>query len=194
MFFLLTFAAISLSVCVISLILLHVLPTGLSPVNSFVSSYALNRYGMLYGIQAFCSGLAAGFLAFAMVKSGLLFASSGLVALVSYAISRLLIPFFPTDVKGQSTIKGKVHLVLAIVSFSGIAVATAHVHFIHATPAEMLFLNTFSVITIISTLALVLTIRLNQFKAIRGLIERGIYFGALGWIGSALVCFFSGVA
>ena len=179
--------AIALSICLFALVMLHILPTGLPPLKSFVSTYALTQYGKLYGIQAFSSGITAVILTYIIVTQNILHSSWGLIGLASYALSRLIIPFFVTDSQGNSTIHGKIHIVLAFISFYGIAVGITHIHFSDVPHDENMLISLFSTVTVVSALGLIFFNRLRPLKKFQGLIERGIYLGALGWMGTSLV-------
>lgn len=109
--------------CLACLIALHFLPTGYLPFRDPVSNYAVSRYGYLYRLQAFSSGICTACLFGWLVTNGASVRVLGIAALGFYSISRLLIIFFPTDVKPPWTQTGKIHAILATITFAGIAIA-----------------------------------------------------------------------
>jgi hypothetical protein len=107
-----------------ALVVLHMLPTGLSPMHNAVSQYGITRYRLGYRVQTISFGVAA-----AAAAVGLADAAPGraraLIALILvFALARLVISWFPMDEPGaEPTNHGRMHGVLAIVTFLAIAVA-----------------------------------------------------------------------
>jgi hypothetical protein len=104
--------------------LLHFLPTGYDPIRNAVSDYGVGRYRIWHRI-AVVSLAAAGF-ATAIASTGTIRPEPGSVIafLTIFALARILIPLFPTDVEGQPhTRTGRVHWVLAITAFASLATA-----------------------------------------------------------------------
>lgn len=109
-------------VCLASIMILHLLPTGYDPMRNAVSDYGVGKYRVWHRI-AVLSLAAAGF-AMAVASSGTVKPQSDLVIglLVTFAVARATIPFFPTDIEGQTlTTRGRVHWGLAIITFASIA-------------------------------------------------------------------------
>ncbi len=177
--------------CVLCLLGLHFLPTGVHPARGFVSDYALGRFGVLYQVQAVASGVCAACLLAAVVGLGVPAPRWGLGCLTLYAVSRVLIAAFPTDPPGRRTRIGMIHFVLATATFAGIAGAavllTPHlvrydpwVDFVGPLYAAMQ-------LTVASAVVLALVFKLPRAQPILGLIERGVYLGTLLWLGTLLL-------
>lgn len=107
--------------CMASLIALHILPTGFHPISDPVSNYAVSRYGFLYRLQAFSSGICGVCLLVRLTGTGIVLPFWRIVALGFYSLTRRLIIFFRTDVKPSQTLKGTIHGILAAFTFTGIA-------------------------------------------------------------------------
>jgi hypothetical protein len=183
--------AIGLLSCLASLIALHLLPTGFHPLRDPVSNYALSRYGFLYRLQAFSSGICGACLMVAFGVSGMALPLWGITALVFYSLSRLLIIFFPTDLQPPRTLKGTIHVILAAFTFTGIAIAAGIL-----TPSLVSLatwsevgaeLHAAALMTGIAAIAFVIAYSFRPFRQIAGLIERGIYTGTILWLGIVYV-------
>jgi hypothetical protein len=173
--------------CSLSLIALHILPTGFHPIHDPVSDYAVSRYGFLYHIQAFSSGISGVCLMLWFTNSRISLPFLGIVALLCYSFSRILIVFFPTDVKPPRTFKGTIHVVLAVLSFAGIGLAT-----VILTPSLKnlitisklgLVLQVAALLTCISAFVSPILFVIRPLKPFIGLLERFIYLGTLLWLG-----------
>jgi hypothetical protein len=179
--------AVSLLICTASLIFLHFLPTGFHPLSDPVSNYAVSRYGFLYRLQAFSSGICGLYLLFKFTESGIVLPFLGMAALLFYALSRLLIIFFPTDIIPPRTFKGTLHIILAAFTFAGIAISTGVL-----TPALTsltawsntdLQLRAATLLTDTAAILFLAVFTIRPFRKIVGLIERCIYLGTLLWLG-----------
>jgi len=120
-------AAVAMAVGTGALVTMHLLPTGYNPIRDAVSDYAIGRYRAgfwLFATAGAVSGLA---LALALAQSSPPKPTLAVAMLLLSAASRLLIPFFPTDQSGSrfQTVKGTVHMVLAVAIFASIAVAAS---------------------------------------------------------------------
>ena len=107
-----------------------------------------------------------------------------------YAVSRVLIAAFPTDPPGRRTRVGKIHCVLAATTFASVAGAA-----VLLTPVltrlspEIAFtgpLRAAMLLTVASAVVLALVFKLPRAQPILGLVERGVYLGALLWMGILL--------
>ena len=183
-------ASLGLLLCFACLVALHALPTGFQPVRDPVSNYATGRFGYLYSIQAFSSGLTGAFLLAILLLLGVQLPLLGIIALGCYAISRLLIVGFPTDVGTSRTSTGRVHVVLATLTFAGIAVAsgvltgslTRMPQWSHAS----MVLQIASWLTEAAAVAIVIVFVIRPLQRVVGLVERLIYAGTLLWLGTLL--------
>jgi hypothetical protein len=120
-------AAVAMAVGTGALILLHVLPTGYNPIHDAVSDYAIGRYRAGFWVFTTAGAVSGLALAIALARSHPSKPTLAVAMLLLSAASRLLIPFFPTDQSGSrfQTLKGTVHMVLAVAIFASIAVAAS---------------------------------------------------------------------
>jgi Protein of unknown function (DUF998) len=108
-----------------ALVVLHLLPTGLSPLTNPVSQYGISPFRAGYRIQTIAMGVAA--LAVALGIGELAIGSGGVIValFLVFGLARLAISWFPMDVPGSArTETGRRHGLLAIVAFGGAAIAT----------------------------------------------------------------------
>jgi hypothetical protein len=178
--------AAGLLICIVSLIVLHFLPTGFQPIRDAVSNYAVSRYGILYRVQAFSSGICAACLLVIFAASGLVLPVWGIIALVCYALSRILIVFFPTDIKPPYTRTGTIHAILATFTFAGIAFAAG----ILTPPLTSLAawsiigseLRAAALLTDVAAGLFIFVLAIHPLERIVGLVERFLYLGTLLWL------------
>jgi len=106
-----------------ALVVLHVLPTGLSPARNAVSQYGITRYRNGYRVQTLGYALAG--LGAAVGLTKLLGSVQFVVALcVVFAAARAAISWFPMDAPGgDHTATGRRHGLLAIVAFGAVGIA-----------------------------------------------------------------------
>ena len=108
------------ALCLVTLVVLHFLPTGLSPLTNPVSQYGITPYRLGYRIQTIAMGIAA--VASAIGISELNISGGPLVVflLVIFGAARLAISWFPMDVPGEArTETGRRHGLLALAAFGG---------------------------------------------------------------------------
>lgn len=116
---------VAAAVALVAIVVLHVLPTGLSPLHRPVSQYGITRYRLGYRVLTLALGV-AGLAAAAAVSIGYPPQQrSAIVALlVVFGLCRLVISWSPMDAPGAPrSAHGIVHVVLAIGAFGSIAVA-----------------------------------------------------------------------
>jgi hypothetical protein len=115
--------AAGVSVGAAALVVLHALPTGLSPVRDAVSRYGITEYRAGYRVQTIAYGLAG--MGAAVGIATMPGPTAIVVALCClFAASRLAISWFPMDVPGgEPTTHGRRHLILAATAFVAVAVA-----------------------------------------------------------------------
>lgn len=135
----LTAAAVALA----ALIVLHVLPTGLSAAHNPVSQYGISRYRRGYRVLTIALGLAGAGAAAVVVVTG---PPTGRVVTVTsllvFAGCRLVISWWPMDAPGQPrTTRGSVHAVVAFVTFGAITVAAGQLRRTVAQPVPVIFLG-----------------------------------------------------
>jgi hypothetical protein len=179
--------AAGLLVCLACLIALHLLPTGFHPIHDPVSNYGTSLYGYLYRLQAFASGICGACLLAVFAGTSIPLPFWGIAALGCYSVSRMLIIFFPTDIKPPRTLKGSIHVFLAALTFTGIAIAAGNL-------TQLLIrvvtwgswgweLQAAAFLTEGAAVAFFLVFKFRPFRKITGLIERCIYLGTLLWLG-----------
>lgn len=170
------------AVVLVSLVVLHALPTRLNPWRDAVSQYGITRYRLGYLLAAFGAALGGvgGALLFGALPGGMYAA----VLLWIFAAARVLIPFFPMDdPEAPRTDRGRVHSLLAVIAFATITAAGffgAGVLHDAGRPG----LSTLSTIAAVVMAVGSAGVILGLFTALRrlfGLAERLIYLGFIGW-------------
>ena len=119
---------VAIAVQSISLIALHLLPTGYDPRTDAVSDYGIGEYRGWFWTQALAGAVGCFALAVALGDAKPSMPSLAIVLLVVAGLARLLIPVFPTDQNGSrwQTVPGTIHMILAILIFTAIIVATSN--------------------------------------------------------------------
>jgi hypothetical protein len=106
----------------VTLVVLHVLPTGLSPLTNPVSQYGVTSYRVSYRVQTIAMGIAAIAPAIGIAELGIGGGSIVVALLVIFGAARLAISWFPLDVPGAArTESGRRHGALA--AFGGATLA-----------------------------------------------------------------------
>jgi hypothetical protein len=161
-------------ICLASILVLHLLPTGYNPLRNAVSDYGVGKYRIWHRI-AVLSLAAAGF-AMAIASSGTAKPESSLVIglLAIFAVVRTVIPFFPTDIEGQKlTTRGRVHWALAIITFASFGFAAG---FYKGTG-----LDDAIGWVVVAALCLLLVSLLPRFRKALPVLERIFYFSMICW-------------
>jgi hypothetical membrane protein len=161
-------------ICLTSILLLHLLPTGYDPKKNAVSDYGVGKYRVWHQI-AVLSLAAAGF-AMAIASSGTAKPQSGLVIglLVIFAVARALIPFFPTDIEGQTlTTRGHIHWGLAIITFASFGFAAGFYTGTNLDDAIGW--------VVVAAVCLLLVSLLPRFRKALPVLERIFYFSMICW-------------
>src|SRR5258707_14702174 len=117
---------LALTARVLSLLALHLLPTGCNPLHDPVSRYANTRYGVLDGVQKFAGGVCTLSLAGALALLRAPVSGLGLVVLSVNGLALLLLVSVPAKTADKDAPRSRrwmLHLVLALVSFATIALA-----------------------------------------------------------------------
>jgi len=169
-----------------SLAVLHVLPTGLSPLRNAVSQYGINRYRTGYRVQTISFAVAGAGAAVGLATA--LHGTGSVVALLGiFAAARLVISWYPMDVPGgQRTRTGRTHLALAVVTFAAIVAAGLRLAGILARtsqwPADQ---RGFTVLGWLLLVAVVLTVLAGGGRALGGYFgaaERLLYAAFAAWL------------
>lgn len=167
-----------------ALVVLHLSPTGLSPVRNAVSQYGITTYKSGYRVQTLGYALAG---VGAAVAIGGLEGPGGLVVglCVLFALARGAISWYPMDVPGaRPTRTGRVHGVLAIGAFGAVGLAAqglstllGHDHIHHGTEVTSRVLALLMLATFVA-MAANRRARGNYF----GFVERLFYVCMTVWL------------
>ena len=181
-------AAVAMAIGTAALIALHVLPTGYNPIRDAVSDYAIGRYRPLFWVFATSGAVAGLALAIALARSNPPKPTLTIVMLVLSGVARFLIPVFPTDQAGSrfQTLKGTIHMVLAIAIFASIAVAASNLggtlgHETAWHPVKGLVDGWLPWVITATAIATGLAIAGPRLKRVFGLIERLYYLSSITW-------------
>jgi hypothetical membrane protein len=189
--------AIAATACFIAatLVLLraHLLPTGHHPQRDAVSDYGVGPYHRYYRAMVVLLGLGAGLLAAGLARDSEA-GTVGLAFLGAYALARLAIAFFMTDLPGEAvTTAGRIHVVLAAIAFTSIAFATTDLtSSLEGSPGwsgdvsgALRFESKAIVVTAVLTLVCFLAPAARE--RVFGLIERLLYAASLAWLLTASI-------
>ena len=181
-------AAVAMAIGTGALIALHVLPTGYNPIRDAVSDYAIGRYRPLFWVFATSGAVAGLALAIALARSNPPKPTLTIAMLVLSGVARFLIPVFPTDQAGSrfQTLKGTIHMVLAIAIFASIAVAASNLgstlgHETAWHPVKGLVDGWLPWVITATAIATGLAIAGPRLKRVFGLIERLYYLSSITW-------------
>jgi hypothetical protein len=173
--------------CLLTLVVLHVLPTGLSPLTSPVSQYGITSYRLGYRVQTVAMGIAAIAAAIGISKLSVRGGSLVVVLLVIFGAARLAISWFPMDVPGAArTESGRRHGVLALAAFGGATLAALRLGtdisgssvWVHAR-WPIAGLGTAMLVSLISMGA---ARRSESMRHYFGLVERAFYAGTIAFL------------
>jgi hypothetical protein len=173
--------------CLLTLIVLHVLPTGLSPLTNPVSQYGITSYRLGYRVQTIAMGIAAIAAATGISKLGIRGGSLVAVLLAIFGAARLAISWFPMDVPGAArTESGRRHGLLALAAFGGATLAALRLGadisgsnvWVHAR-GPIAGLGIKMLVCLISMGA---ARRSETMRHYFGLVERAFYAGTIGFL------------
>ncbi len=173
--------------CLLTLVVLHVLPTGLSPLTNPVSQYGITSYRLGYRVQTIAMGIAAIAAAIGISKLSIRGGPLVVVLLVIFGAARLAISWFPMDVPGAArTEPGRRHGVLALAAFGGATLAAlrlgtdlsgSNVWVQARWPIAGL-----GIAMLVSLLSMGATRRSESMRHYFGLVERAFYAGTIGFL------------
>lgn len=182
--------AAGLAVGLGALVLLHVLPTGLSPLRNAVSQYGISEYRVVYRVQTLAYGVAGVGAAMGVVT---LPGPVGIVVALcaTFAVARGLISWSPMDAPGATrTPTGGRHGVLAVAAFLAAGLASRGL-------ASLLDRDRIhpGIAAASGVLALLMTLSLIGMALVRraryfGGVERAFYVCMTAWLATVavLVC------
>lgn len=178
---------VATAVALIALVVLHVLPTGLSPAHDPVSQYGLTRYRQGYRVLTLALGV-AGLAAAVLVAVGDPPQQGPVIValLAAFGLCRLVISWWPMDPPGEPRSKrGTVHIALAGGAFATATLAAARLQhaaeqlpqtagssYLHAVSAAFWLLA-------IGLLGMLAARRLDARHRLFGAAERVVYAGIL---------------
>jgi hypothetical protein len=168
----------------LSLIVVHLLPTGLNPMRDPVSQYGITRYRGWYWSAAGGAALAGvGGILFFVPTEGVI-STVTIVLLVVFAVARAAIGFFPMDAPGVTrTRTGRIHNLLATAAFASVtAAAFTGAGALHDAgfPDASAWSTACGVVMAVGTFGMLITAR-RERPGLFGLAERIIYLGFLAW-------------
>jgi hypothetical protein len=181
-------AVLAVSVQVLVLAVLHRLPTGYEPIRDAISDYGVGRYRKYFAAQLIAGALACACVAVAFGSLHPYVPTFVVAALLVNAGARFLMPAFPTDQAGSRfrTVKGSIHMVLAIVAFAAVAAAATslsglfrHYHDWHNAKSLLDALGWVVLVGAVATALALVGPRLNK---IFGLIERLFTLSVIIWL------------
>ena len=173
--------------CLLTLIVLHVLPTGLSPLTNPVSQYGITSYRLGYRVQTISMGIAAIAAAIGIAELDIGGGRLVVLFLVIFGAARLAISWFPMDVPGAArTESGRRHGLLALAAFGGATLAALRLGtdlsgsklWVHARE-PIAGLGIAMLVCLISIGAARRSDALHQYF---GVVERAFYAGTIGFL------------
>jgi hypothetical protein len=179
-------AAVAFALGAAALAVLHLLPTRVDPIRDAVSDYGRGPYRAYYVVQVVAIGLGALLLTVVMAV-GLTAGAFGLLLLAAFGLCRIGIAAFPADIAGQpGTRRGRVHVALAAVAFTAIAIAAPLLSIELAAAASWRTVGAFLIALAAAVpTALVATYAaatLTRLRGIFGALERLFYVAAISWL------------
>ena len=180
-------ALVGLAGSVGSLVYLHVVPSGLSPLRNAVSQYGISPYRSGYRAATISFGVAGAALAIGIGTAVHRQGTSTVVALlIVFAVCRLVISWFPMDTPGASfTSTGRNHGLLAIATFGSVTIAAFRLG--TTLSGAMVWQSLSTVSTVFGWVMLAFVIWMFVGRRTRvghvgfGAVERGLYVAMLGW-------------
>ncbi|HEV8064907.1 MAG TPA: DUF998 domain-containing protein [Acidimicrobiales bacterium] len=171
----------------VALVVLHVLPTGLSPLTNAVSQYGITPYRLGYRVQTIAMGIAAAAAAVGVSRLGLSGGSLVVALLALCGAARLAISWFPMDTPGAPlTETGRRHGLLALAAFGGVTLAALRLgtdvgrsHFWAQAGAPITGLGIAMLILLVSMGAVRRSQSAHRFF---GLVERAFYAGTIAFL------------
>jgi hypothetical protein len=181
-------ALLAVVVQAVLLVSLHVLPTKYDPVHDAISDYGVGEYRGYFWAQLVAGGSACIALALSLGSLHPYVPALAVVMLAANGAARFLMPAFPTDQSGSrfQTAKGRVHMLLAIVAFGGVAAAATSLgglvdHYPEWQSSKSL-IDTLGWVVLAGAVACALALVGPRLKRVFGLIERFFTASAIVWI------------
>ncbi len=179
-------ALVALAATVASLVWLHLQPTKLSPIRDPVSQYGITGYRGGYRAATVAFGAAGLALAVGISQALGTRGLAAVILLVVFAITRLVISWFPMDVPGTKwTRTGWTHFALAFVAFGSVLAAADVLGAVLSHPGTWHALSPVSMALGYAITASLALFGLGQtvpaLRARLGAFERTFYLFAITW-------------
>jgi hypothetical protein len=173
-----------------AVVVLHVLPTGLSPMRNAVSQYGITRYRLGYRVQTIAFAVAGGAAAVGLADAAPGRARALIALILVFVLARLVISWFPMDEPGsETTNSGRMHGLIAIVTFVVIALAAGRLGAVaHQVPGWTTLATVSSVLAwlMLASLIAMMVVRrgarvTHSTPSYFGAIERVFYLAVVAW-------------
>ncbi len=173
-----------------AIVVLHVLPTGLSPMHDPVSQYGITRYRLGYRVQTIAFAVAAAAAAVGLAEAAPGRARAVIALVIVFALARAVISWFPMDQpRGERTNRGTTHGLIAIVTFVAIAAAAGRLGAAaKQVPGWTTLATVSSVIAWLMVASLIAMVVVRRGARVTpstpsyfGAIERVFYLGIVAW-------------
>lgn len=181
-------ALLAVALQAVLLVTLHVLPTKYDPVHDAISDYGVGDYRGYFWAQLFAGGVACIALALSLGSLHPFVPRLAVVMLIANGAARFLMPAFPTDQSGGrfQTAKGRVHMLLAVIAFGGVAAAATSLgglpaHYLEWKGSKGL-IDTLGLVVLVGAIGCALALVGPRLKQVFGLIERLFTASAIAWI------------
>jgi uncharacterized protein DUF998 len=171
-------AIAGLTVATALLARLHLVPTGIDPIEGAVSDYGTTRFHAYYRAMVVALGATACLLAVGLARET---DAHALAWLWVYGGSRIAIAGFMVDRDPPLTTGGRVHLVLAAAAFTAIALASTSISW-DGDPAV---LRPLGQAVAASAIATAVTRLAPPLRRVFGLVERVLYATSIAWLAIA---------
>lgn len=185
----LTCALIALAgtaVSIISLVMLHLLPAGLSPLRDPVSRYGVTKYVALYRVGTIALGVAALALAVALPTAVGNDATIPTTGLVVFGLAQGLVGWFADDTEpGPRSVTGQRHMIMVVLFYGGATVAAFGYSTILPQSADFAPVAVFADVLAWAMVVLDVIVLLTLTKALRGyrgLAERLLHVPIYAWM------------
>ena len=170
-----------------ALVILHLLPTGLSPVTNPVSQYGITSYRFGYRVQTVAMGIAAIAAAIGVSELGIGGGSIVVGLLAIFGGARLAISWFPMDAPDSArTESGRQHGLLALAAFGGATLSALRLGTDLSRsnvwgPASRPIVG-LGIAMLVALISMGAARRGESMRHYFGLVERAFYAGAIGFL------------
>ena len=172
------------TITLLSLVVVHLLPTGLNPLRDPVSQFGITAYRGWYWSAAGGAALAGIGGAVFFAQTATTISTVTVVLLLAFAAARAAIGFFPMDEPGSArTPIGRTHNLLAVAAFAPVtAAAFTGAGALHDAgfPQASGWSTACGIVMAVGAVALFITARMPRLRLF-GLAERVIYVGFIAW-------------